>query len=561
MKKRATGLFVAVWLFGACVAEADIHYVSETSGAPEWPYTSPSTAATAVSAAMSAASYGDTVMVLPGCYRLRGDSQGYYRLRCGVNLVGSGADATFLGGSDLLVGEDPDPEVGECGGQTIISAFRLVDCELVVWQGMAPLKALTVTVSDCYFDGSRVRACNANNTSLTLRRCVFARMWEMGDIEAVSVNYAPILNVLDCTFDLTGSVGRAKGLWLYLTDSVLISGSRFRGCDAGVESLSPQLAPRIANCLFVDNVDGISIDGLPVAIENCTFLHNKHAVRIRDQCESAPTVRNCILWGSTEANVVVEGSDGFGVPQITFSNVEGGYPGRGNTDADPMFFLPSGDEPDLHLCAFSPCVDAGDPFSDYSNEPEPNGGRVNMGAYGNTWQARTSELVDVDGDNLRDDWEIEHFGSLDGDGLGDADGDSLSEREEYRHLSDPNDPDTDGDALGDAHEVFDLGTDPTLSDTDNDGTPDGKEIEQGTDPLDPWDALAITGFWIANDQVHVVHPVQPRCWYELQSSFFPGGPFGIVCPIWEGRFGMTRHTFVVDLSPYARFYRIEARPF
>ncbi len=35
----------------------------------------------------------------------------------------------------------------------------------------------------------------------------------------------------------------------------------------------------------------------------------------------------------------------------------------------------------------SPCIDAGDPASGYSNESSPNGGRVNLGAYGNTDQA------------------------------------------------------------------------------------------------------------------------------------------------------------------------------
>ncbi len=37
--------------------------------------------------------------------------------------------------------------------------------------------------------------------------------------------------------------------------------------------------------------------------------------------------------------------------------------------------------------AISKCVDAGDPASDYSLEPQPNGGRVNLGAYGNTPEA------------------------------------------------------------------------------------------------------------------------------------------------------------------------------
>lgn len=40
----------------------------------------------------------------------------------------------------------------------------------------------------------------------------------------------------------------------------------------------------------------------------------------------------------------------------------------------------------------SPCIDAGYPFSDYSNEPEPNGNRINIGTDGNTWYASKSEL-------------------------------------------------------------------------------------------------------------------------------------------------------------------------
>ncbi len=35
----------------------------------------------------------------------------------------------------------------------------------------------------------------------------------------------------------------------------------------------------------------------------------------------------------------------------------------------------------------SPCIDAGDPVSDYSNEPAPNGNRINIGAFGNTTEA------------------------------------------------------------------------------------------------------------------------------------------------------------------------------
>jgi PGF-pre-PGF domain-containing protein len=40
----------------------------------------------------------------------------------------------------------------------------------------------------------------------------------------------------------------------------------------------------------------------------------------------------------------------------------------------------------------SPCIDAGDPLSDYSCEPEPNGNRINIGPDGNTWYASKSEF-------------------------------------------------------------------------------------------------------------------------------------------------------------------------
>ncbi len=41
----------------------------------------------------------------------------------------------------------------------------------------------------------------------------------------------------------------------------------------------------------------------------------------------------------------------------------------------------------------SPCIDEGDPAYNYSNEPTPNGGRLNIGAYGNTIEASKSGTV------------------------------------------------------------------------------------------------------------------------------------------------------------------------
>jgi len=44
----------------------------------------------------------------------------------------------------------------------------------------------------------------------------------------------------------------------------------------------------------------------------------------------------------------------------------------------------------------SPCIDGGDPNTSVGDEPSPNGGRINMGAYGGTAEAGKSPL-DSDG--------------------------------------------------------------------------------------------------------------------------------------------------------------------
>src|SRR5207245_1413186 len=45
---------------------------------------------------------------------------------------------------------------------------------------------------------------------------------------------------------------------------------------------------------------------------------------------------------------------------------------------------------DFRLTALQPTTDRGDPADDFSAEPTPNGGRVNMGAFGNTTGAELS---------------------------------------------------------------------------------------------------------------------------------------------------------------------------
>ena len=63
--------------------------------------------------------------------------------------------------------------------------------------------------------------------------------------------------------------------------------------------------------------------------------------------------------------------------------------------------------------ATSPCVDAGDPMDDPSNEPIPNGGFINMGTYGGTRYASMSEKPwpepDVNHDGIIDTLDLEEL--------------------------------------------------------------------------------------------------------------------------------------------------------
>jgi hypothetical protein len=71
----------------------------------------------------------------------------------------------------------------------------------------------------------------------------------------------------------------------------------------------------------------------------------------------------------------------YSTSTITYSDIQGGWTGTGNIDADPQFI--GGD--DYRLLVSSPCIDAGTalgaPMNDRDDNPRPAGGAYDMGAY------------------------------------------------------------------------------------------------------------------------------------------------------------------------------------
>jgi hypothetical protein len=116
-----------------------------------------------------------------------------------------------------------------------------------------------------------------------------------------------------------------------------------------------------------------------------------------------PSLRNNIVW---ENEIYVTEYVESGEYDVRFNDIQGGWIGQGNIDVDPLFADTA--NRDYHLKSqagrwdpktaswvvdgvTSPCIDAGDPSSAVGGEVAPNGGRIDMGAYGGTTQASKSK--------------------------------------------------------------------------------------------------------------------------------------------------------------------------
>jgi predicted outer membrane repeat protein len=117
--------------------------------------------------------------------------------------------------------------------------------------------------------------------------------------------------------------------------------------------------PMMTNDAFCGNSaeygGGIMIDsGSPETI-NCTFCGNE-ATQGGGLYNllGAPVVANCVFWSDAGGEIV----DISETAAVSYSDVQGAWPGPGNIDADPLFVDSANG--DHHLSAGSPCIDAAD---------------------------------------------------------------------------------------------------------------------------------------------------------------------------------------------------------
>ena len=152
---------------------------------------------------------------------------------------------------------------------------------------------------------------------------------------------------------------------------------------------------------------------------NCTLCANvatRAGGGISSIQDSRPLLVNCILWDNSDGSGTrtyesqileqkIHSQVGIMYSCVQDSMNPNPWPGEGNINADPFFADP--ENGDYHLKSkagrwnptsqgwvidqiSSPCIDTGNPSISVGLERFPNGGRINMGAYGGTPEASLS---------------------------------------------------------------------------------------------------------------------------------------------------------------------------
>ncbi|MBN2313970.1 MAG: right-handed parallel beta-helix repeat-containing protein [Sedimentisphaerales bacterium] len=278
----------------------------------------------------------------------------------------------------------------------------------------------SLILTNCLFTGnSGVSIDSHANNELTLHNCVF-KANNKGAHEAIDC-WGKNLRMYNCEFrnNIADSVA---GIWAlieeeFIAENCIFAGNRGRAIDCHQGRMV------VSNCLFAGNIEGSWTGGINswseyTIIRNCTFSGNSGSLGGALNLICGGSVSHCIFWNNDSP--AIEGREQE--IAVTYCTLQDDWSGEGNINVDPCFVGPgywdSNGTPDdsdddfwvdgdYHLRSqagrwepvrqtwvkdevTSLCIDAGDPNAPIGTEPFPNGGRVNMGAFGAAEKASKS---------------------------------------------------------------------------------------------------------------------------------------------------------------------------
>lgn len=202
-------------------------------------------------------------------------------------------------------------------------------------------------VTDCTFTGNS--ATNSGGgvynyyTSMTFTRCTFTGNTTPGDGAGI-YNTGGSSTITDCSFSSNnanygGGIYNTFSASPWVTHCVFVNNTALGSMGwAGGGGVLNQAgaAPVLINCLFKSNNE--------CAMANLGYGEASHATAV-----------NCIFWGDIPSEIY----NSSGSATITYSDVQGGYTGTGNINADPLFLNAAGGD-FRFISSGSPCVDTGD---------------------------------------------------------------------------------------------------------------------------------------------------------------------------------------------------------
>ncbi len=359
-------------------------------------------------------------------------------------------DASVLEGFTIAGGSGSSvlPLNEFCGGGILFntSSGTVVNCTIVQNSarhggGVIAFSGSSMTLIDCAVVDNTAKNGGGvmvySGSSATLTNCIISGNSATGVTFGVD-GYGgglfcgpnSLLTLISCSFAENSAVRGGGGIhcWQNLSftmnNSLITSNTvQYAGggmvCDSGSAILN--------NCIIARNTGARWGGGLCIAfanssmtISNCTIWGNSATEGGGIDCISGGSaiVTNSILWNNTATTgneiYLEQAPTEF---SITYSNVAGGRNAvtiKGgsvlnwdtvNIDVDPFFADPNNENYHLKSQAgrwdpnsqswiqddvTSPCIDAGDPNSDWTGEIWPHGERINMGAYGGTREASMS---------------------------------------------------------------------------------------------------------------------------------------------------------------------------
>ncbi|MHB1038491.1 MAG: right-handed parallel beta-helix repeat-containing protein, partial [Pirellulales bacterium] len=343
-----------------------------------------------------------------------------------------GGGGIFLRSSDALIarclfrnnGTDADYSDGGGGIYCLGSSPEIAECTFV----------------ENYTIGSTGAAVYCNEDSdAVIRDSTFVNNYDT----AVACRAASEATILRSSF-----VGNRGGAIAVFGSAPLIDGCEIvNNFGVGIYAAT-HAGPRITNSAIVGNHGGVASDMSSPTIIHSTILDNYEEAGIYATTAGTVTVRDSVVWGNRWGWDYVTYPDnmaiGAGVSaSVTYSDIEGGFAGTGNVDANPRINVSPGQWDDrgtadqrddrriaggYRLAPGSPCINAATDAGirvDLYGTARPQLGTFDMGAHEYAGEGAGTvtgvKFYDINGDGIQQPgepglkgWTV--FADLDGDG-------------------------------------------------------------------------------------------------------------------------------------------------